>query len=60
LHGVWYGCETWALILRDVDTLRIFENRVLKRIFETKRDKVIGGWENYIMKSFVTYTLRHV
>jgi hypothetical protein len=39
-----YGCETWSLTLREVYRLRIFENRVLRRIFGPKRDKVIGGW----------------
>jgi hypothetical protein len=31
------GYETWSLILRDENRLRVFENRVLKRIFEPKR-----------------------
>jgi hypothetical protein len=38
------GCETWSLILREEHRLRVFENRVLRRIFELKRDEVIGGW----------------
>jgi hypothetical protein len=41
---VLYGCETWSLTLRDEHRLRVFENRVLRRIFEPKRDKVTGGW----------------
>jgi hypothetical protein len=28
-----YGCETWSLILREESRLRVFENRVLRRIF---------------------------
>ena len=39
-----YGCETWSLTLRDVRGLRVFENRVLKRIFGPKRDEVTGEW----------------
>jgi len=39
-----YGCETWSLKLREEGRLRVFENRVLRRIFETKRDGVIGEW----------------
>jgi hypothetical protein len=35
---VLYGCETW-----DEHRLRVFENRVLRRIFEPKRDEVTGG-----------------
>jgi hypothetical protein len=38
-----YGCETWSLILREEDRLRVFENRVL-RIFGPKRDEERGGW----------------
>jgi hypothetical protein len=41
---VLYGCETWSLTLREEDRLRVFENRVLRRIFEPKRDEVTGGW----------------
>jgi hypothetical protein len=37
------GCETWFLTLREEHRLRVFENRVLRRIFRTKRDEVIGG-----------------
>jgi hypothetical protein len=44
--GVLYGCESWCLTLREKHRLRVFENRVLKRIFGPKRDEVIGGWRN--------------
>ena len=39
-----YGCETWSLILREERRLRVFESRVLRRIFGPKRDKVTGEW----------------
>jgi hypothetical protein len=39
-----YGCETWSLILREEHRLRVFENRVLRRIFEPKGDKMVGSW----------------
>jgi hypothetical protein len=38
------GCKTWSLTLREECRLRVSENRVLRRIFEPKRDKVIGEW----------------
>jgi hypothetical protein len=38
--------------------LRKLENRVLRRIFEPKRDEVMGGWRNCTMKSFVICTIR--
>jgi hypothetical protein len=41
---VLYGCETWSLTLRDEHTLRVFENRVLTRIFGAKTDEVAGEW----------------
>jgi hypothetical protein len=37
-----YGCETWSLILREEHRLRVFENRVLGRIFEPKGDDARG------------------
>jgi hypothetical protein len=40
---VLYGCETWSLTLREEGELRLFENRVLRRIFGPKRDGVMGG-----------------
>jgi len=39
---VMYGCETWSLILRNERSLRMFNNRVLMRIFGCKRDEVKG------------------
>jgi hypothetical protein len=37
-----YGCETWSLTLREERRLRVFENRLLRRIFGPKRDEVTG------------------
>jgi hypothetical protein len=42
LHVVLYGCETWSLKLREQYRLRVFENRVLRRIFGPRRDDVTG------------------
>jgi hypothetical protein len=39
-----YGCETWSLTLREEHRLRVFENRVLRRIFGHKRDDVPREW----------------
>jgi hypothetical protein len=44
LPVVLYGCESLSLTLREEHRLRIFENRVLRRIFGPKRDEVTGGW----------------
>jgi len=37
-----YGCETWSLTLREECKLRVFENKVLRRIFGPIRDEVTG------------------
>jgi hypothetical protein len=42
LPVVLYGCETWSLALREERRLRVFDNRVLRRIFGPRRDEVIG------------------
>jgi hypothetical protein len=39
-----YGCETWSLTLGEEHRVKVFENRVLRRIFGPKRDEVTGGW----------------
>ena len=44
LPVVLYGCETWSLTLREKRRLRVFENRVLRRIFGAKRCEVSGEW----------------
>jgi hypothetical protein len=44
LRLVLYGCEPWSLTLRAEHRLRVFENRVLRKIFGSKRDEVTGEW----------------
>jgi len=44
LYVVLYGCENWSLTVREKRRLRVFGNRVLRRIFGPKRDEVIGDW----------------
>ena len=39
-----YGCETWSLTFREEGRLRVFENKVLRRIFGPWRDEVTGEW----------------
>jgi hypothetical protein len=39
-----HGCETWFLTLRSEEGLKVFKNRLLKKIFGPKRDEVMGGW----------------
>ena len=44
LPVVMYGCETWSLTLQEERGLRVFENKVLRRIFGPRRDEVTGDW----------------
>ena len=44
LPVVLYGCETWSLTLREKGRLRVFENRVLRKVFGPKRDEVTWEW----------------
>jgi hypothetical protein len=43
LAVAFYGCEMWSLTLKEEHILRVFEKRVLRRIFGPKRNEVIGG-----------------
>jgi len=44
LPVVLYGCETLSLKLREERRLRVFENRVFRRVLGPKRDEVTGEW----------------
>jgi hypothetical protein len=44
LPVVLYGCKTWSLTLMEERRLKVFENRVLRRVFGRKRDQVTGEW----------------
>jgi hypothetical protein len=57
LPVVSYGCEAWSLTLREERKLKVFENRVLRRLFGPKRDEVTGNGENYIISSLMICTL---
>jgi hypothetical protein len=60
LPVVLYGCETWSLTLREEHRFRVFENRVLRRIFGPKTDEVTGGWRKLHMRNCMVRTLRPV
>jgi hypothetical protein len=53
---VLYGCETWSLKLQEEHGLRVFENRVLRRISGPERDEVIGEWRSCTMRNFIFRT----
>jgi hypothetical protein len=57
LPVVLYGCETWSLTLWKEQRPKLFENRVLRRIFGLERDEMVENGENCIMRRFVTCTL---
>jgi hypothetical protein len=39
-----YECETWYLAIREKRRLKVFDNRMLRRLFGSKKDEVTGGW----------------
>jgi hypothetical protein len=47
LPAVLYACDTWSLTLKEERKLRVFENRVLRRIFGANRDEVTGEWRKF-------------
>jgi len=52
LPVVLHGCETWSLTLREERRLRVFENRVLSRIFGPKTDEVTEEWRKLHNEEF--------
>ena len=49
---VLYGCETWSLTLREKRRLRVFENKVVRKVFGPKRDEVTGEWRKLHNEEF--------
>jgi hypothetical protein len=52
LPVVVYGCEIWSLTSREKHRLRVFENRVLRKIFGPKRYEVTGEWRKLHNEEF--------
>jgi hypothetical protein len=44
LPGILYGCETWYFTLREEQRLRVFEDRMTRRVFGLKRHEVTEEW----------------
>jgi hypothetical protein len=62
LPVVLYGCETWSLTLREEHRLRVFDSRVLRRIFGRNWDDVTGDWRklhNEELHNLYSCTQRH-
>jgi hypothetical protein len=57
---VLYVCVTWSLTLREEYIFRVFENRVLKKNFERRERKWKEAVEDFIMRSFITFTFHQV
>jgi hypothetical protein len=61
LSVVLYGCETWSLTLREERRLKVFENRVLRRLFGPIRDEVTGEWRKlHNEKPYHLYSLSNI
>ena len=50
------GCEAWSLTLREERRPRVFENRILRQIFGSKKDEN-GGGEGTTMRDFIVFTV---
>jgi hypothetical protein len=48
LYFVLYGCEASSLTVREERMLRVFENRVLRKIFGPKREEMLRNWRTQI------------
>jgi hypothetical protein len=56
-----YGCESFSLTLREECRLRVFENRVLRRIFGPKRDEVTRKWRGlHIEELYALHSLLNI
>jgi hypothetical protein len=60
LPVVLYRCEIWSLILREEHRLRLFENRLLRRLLGLKMDEIIEAGENCTARRFITCTLNKI
>jgi len=52
LPVVLYGCESWTLTLREARRLRMFENKVVRKIFGPKKDEVTAEWRRLHKEEF--------
>ncbi|KAJ4447973.1 hypothetical protein ANN_09983 [Periplaneta americana] len=59
LPVVLYGYESWTLILREEQRLRVFDNKVLRKIFGAKKDEVTGEWRSYTTQN-CTHCILHL
>jgi hypothetical protein len=57
LPEVLYGCETWSITLNEENTVRVFQNGVLRRILGSKRVEVMEGWRKLHKRSYIPCTL---
>ena len=58
LPFVLYGCETLSLTLREEHRFRVFENKVLRKIFGAKKDEITWNGGSYIMLSYMHCIIR--
>jgi hypothetical protein len=52
-----HGCEAWSLTPREKQILKVFQNRVLKRIFGPKEEEGAGGWRRLQNEELYNCTL---
>ena len=57
LPDVLYGCKAWSLTLTEERRLRVFDSKVLSRIFGAERDEVTGEWRKLRNEELYDFTL---
>jgi len=63
LPVILYGCESWSTTLADEHKLRVFENKILRKLYGLKRGEMTGEWRRLesggdcIMKNSTDYTI---
>jgi hypothetical protein len=60
LPVILYGCEKWSLKFREERRLRVFENRVLRRIFGPRWDEVTGKWTMHNEEAHILYSYPNI
>jgi hypothetical protein len=60
LPVVLFACENLSLTFKGKRTIRVFENRLLREIFGSKKDGVKGSAENYVMSSLMICTAKQI
>jgi hypothetical protein len=60
LKKVLCGCETCTCTLKEEHGLRVFENRLLRKVVRRKRKEVTGSFKHFIMRSVTLFACPNI